>query len=103
MGSALHAASILLTVCLHRSSARVRSYRRRTHLLYSFSDFTLDTDRRELRQGAEMISVTPQVFDLLNYLIRNREHVVSKDELIAGVWNGRIVSDAALTTRINAA
>ncbi|WP_247442560.1 winged helix-turn-helix domain-containing protein [Bradyrhizobium sp. CW7] len=73
------------------------------HLLYSFSDFTLDTDRRELRHGAEMISVTPQVFDLLNYLIRNRERVVSKDELIARVWNGRIVSDAALTTRLNAA
>ncbi len=72
-------------------------------MLYSFSDFTLDTDRRELRQGAETISVTPQVFDLLNYLIRSRERVVSKDELIAGVWNGRIVSDAALTTRINAA
>ncbi|WP_271590632.1 winged helix-turn-helix domain-containing tetratricopeptide repeat protein [Bradyrhizobium sp. CCBAU 53415] len=73
------------------------------HLLYSFSDFTLDTERRELRQGAETISIAPQVFDLLNYLIRNRERVVSKDDLIAGVWNGRIVSDAALTTRINAA
>lgn len=72
-------------------------------MLYSFSDFTLDTDRRELRQGAETISVTPQVFDILNYLIRNRERVVSKDELIAGVWKGRIVSDAALTTRLNAA
>jgi TolB-like protein len=72
-------------------------------LLYSFADFTLDTDRRELRQGADTIAVTPQVFDLLNYLIRNRERVVSKDDLIAGVWNGRIVSDAALTTRINAA
>lgn len=103
MGSALQAASILLTVCLHRSSAGVRSYRRRTQLLYSFSDFTLDTDRRELGHGAETISVTPQVFDLLNYLIRNRERVVSKDELIAGVWNGRFVSDAALTTRLNAA
>lgn len=103
MGSALQPASILLTVCLHRDSAGVRSYRRRTHLLYSFSDFTLDTDRRELRQGAETISVTPQVFDILNYLIRNRERVVSKDELIAGVWKGRIVSDAALTTRLNAA
>lgn len=72
-------------------------------MLYSFADFTLDTDRRELRQGADTIAVTPQVFDLLNYLIRNRERVVSKDDLIASVWNGRIVSDAALTTRINAA
>ena len=50
-----------------------------------------------------MIVVTPQVFDLLDYLIRNRERVVSKDDLINAVWNGRIVSDAALTTRLNAA
>src|SRR5262249_23689509 len=46
---------------------------------------------------------TPQAFDLLDYLIRNRERVVSKDDLISAVWNGRIVSDAALTTRLNAA
>ena len=49
------------------------------------------------------MSVTPQVFDLLEYLIRNRERVVSKDDLINAIWNGRIVSDAALTTRLNAA
>ncbi|MGY4622941.1 winged helix-turn-helix domain-containing tetratricopeptide repeat protein [Bradyrhizobium sp. USDA 4486] len=72
-------------------------------MLYSFSDFTLDTDRRELRRGAEAISVTPQVFDLLYYLIRNRERVVSKDDLVREVWGGRIVSDAALTTRLNGA
>ncbi len=45
----------------------------------------------------------PQVFDLLEYLIRNRERLVSKDELIASVWEGRIVSESTLTTRINAA
>ena len=50
-----------------------------------------------------MVSVAPQVFDLLDYLIRNRERVVSKDDLISAVWNGRVVSDAALTTRLNAA
>jgi adenylate cyclase len=43
------------------------------------------------------------VFDLLTYLIRNRERVVSKDDLIAAAWDGRIVSDAALTTRLNVA
>ena len=53
--------------------------------------------------GRTRSSVTPQVFDLLEYLIRNRERVVSKDDLINAVWNGRIVSDAALTTRLNAA
>ena len=50
-----------------------------------------------------MIPVTAQVFDLLNYLISNRERVVSKDDLIAAIWDGRIVSDAALTTRLNVA
>jgi TolB-like protein len=52
----------------------------------------------------DAVSITPQVFDLLDYLIRNRERVVSKDDLlISAVWKGRIVSDAALTTRLNAA
>jgi TolB-like protein len=71
-------------------------------LRYSFEDFVLDTDRRELRRGADVIPTTPQVFDLLDYLIRHRERVCSKDDLINAIWNGRIVSDAALTTRINA-
>jgi TolB-like protein/Tfp pilus assembly protein PilF len=72
-------------------------------LRYHFEEHTLDTDRRELRRGAELIALAPQVFDLLHYLIRNRERVVSKDDIISAVWNGRIVSDAALTTRLNAA
>jgi adenylate cyclase len=72
-------------------------------LRYLFEDCVLDTDRRELRRGAEAVAVTPQVFDLLEYLIRNRERVVSKDDVIAAIWDGRIVSDAAVTTRINVA
>ena len=70
---------------------------------YFFEDFAFDTDRRELRRGAEMIATAPQVFDLLDYLIRNRERVVSKDDLVGAIWNGRIISDVALTTRLNAA
>ena len=70
---------------------------------YLFEEYALDTDRRELHRGADVVSVAPQVFDLLDYLIRNRERVVSKDDLISAIWNGRIVSDAALTTRLNAA
>ncbi|MFK4650508.1 TolB-like protein/Flp pilus assembly protein TadD [Bradyrhizobium japonicum] len=70
---------------------------------YRFEEFAFDTDRRELHRGAEVVSITPQVFDLLEYLIRNRERVVSKDDLIYAVWNGRRVSDAALSTRLNAA
>jgi len=49
-----------------------------------------------------LVAVEPQVFDLLAYLIGNRERVVSKDDLLAAVWDGRIVSESALTTRINA-
>jgi adenylate cyclase len=72
-------------------------------LLYFFEDYGLDTDRRELYRATSQIAVEPKVFDLLVYVIRNRERVVSKDDLVAAVWNGRIVSESALTTCINAA
>ncbi|MFG3595900.1 winged helix-turn-helix domain-containing tetratricopeptide repeat protein [Bradyrhizobium sp. RDI18] len=70
---------------------------------YMFEDFALDADKRELHRGTDAVSVTPQAFDVLLYLIRNRERVVSKDDLISAIWGGRIVSDAALATRLNAA
>ena len=70
---------------------------------FLFSDHRLDTDRRELRRGSEAIAVEPQVFDLLIYLVENRDRVVSKDDLLASIWGGRIVSDSTLTSRINAA
>lgn len=69
---------------------------------YFFDDCALDTDRRELRRGPNLVPTTPQVLDLLEYLIRSRDRVVSKDDLVNAIWNGRIVSDAALTTRLNA-
>jgi DNA-binding winged helix-turn-helix (wHTH) protein len=70
---------------------------------FLFADHTLDTDRRELRRSLQLIAVEPQVFDLLTYLVENRERVVTKDDLIASVWGGRIVSDSTLTSRVNAA
>ena len=70
---------------------------------FLFSDYTLDTDRRELLRGAERIEVQPQVLDLLIHLIQNRDHVVSKDQLIASVWDGRIVSDGTVISRTYAA
>ena len=70
---------------------------------FLFADHVLDTDRRELHRGSTQIAVEPQVFDLLTYLVQNRERVVSKDDLIASVWGGRVVSDSTLTSRINAA
>jgi adenylate cyclase len=72
-------------------------------LLFLFDNYALDTDRRELRRGAVAVPVEPQVFDLLAYLIKNRERVASKDDLVAAIWGGRIVSESTLTTRINAA
>lgn len=71
-------------------------------LPFRFKNYALDVDRRELRRGTELVAVEPQVFDLLVYLIGNRDRVVSKDDLIEGVWGGRIVSESTLTSRINA-
>jgi pimeloyl-ACP methyl ester carboxylesterase len=72
-------------------------------MLFLFENFELDTVRRELRRGTESIAVEPQVFDLIVYLIQNRDRVVSRDDLVASVWSGRIVSDSTIGTRINAA
>jgi DNA-binding winged helix-turn-helix (wHTH) protein len=72
-------------------------------LLFLFDNFILDVDQRELRRDGAAVPIQPQVFDLLEYLIRHRDRVVSKDDLIAAIWSGRIVSESALTTRINAA
>jgi TolB-like protein len=70
---------------------------------FFFENHVLDASRRELRRDAELIAVEPQVFDLLLYLVENRDRVVSKNDLIATVWGGRIVSDSTLDSRINAA
>jgi TolB-like protein len=70
---------------------------------YEFGEHSLDVDRRELVRGGDQIPIEPQVFDLIVYLVRNRERVVSRDDLITRIWDGRIVSDSAVTTRINAA
>ena len=72
------------------------------NVLFLFEDFALDCERRELRAGGATIPVEPQVFDILVHLVENRDRVVSKDDLIASVWNGRIVSDSTLDSRINA-
>lgn len=71
-------------------------------LQFHFENHALDIERRELRRGAELIAMEPQVFDLLTYLVQNRDRVVTKDDMIAAVWSGRIVSESTLTSRINA-
>jgi TolB-like protein len=70
---------------------------------FVFDNHVLDADRRELHRGSATVAVEPQVFDLLLHLVQNRDRVVSKDDLIASVWRGRIVSDSTLASRINAA
>jgi TolB-like protein/cytochrome c-type biogenesis protein CcmH/NrfG len=70
---------------------------------FLFGDCALDPTRRELWRGGEAIHVEPQVFDLLLHLVRNRDRVISKDEMLATVWGGRIVSESTLSNRINAA
>jgi TolB-like protein len=71
-------------------------------LQYLFGDYALDSDRRELTRRGDVVATGPKVFDLLLYLVRNREHVVSKDDLLNVVWAGRIVSESTLTSHINA-
>jgi adenylate cyclase len=83
--------------------ARVCDCGGRAVVEFVFGEHHLDVDRRELRRSAELIAVEPQVFDLLVYLVRNREHVVSKDDLIASVWRGRIVSESTIASHIHAA
>ena len=69
---------------------------------FVFDNHILDLGRRELTRGSEVIAIGPQVFDLLVYLVQNRERVVSKDDLLNAVWAGRIVSESTLTSHINA-
>jgi TolB-like protein/cytochrome c-type biogenesis protein CcmH/NrfG len=72
-------------------------------MTFAFAEHELDPRRQELRRGGEAVHVEPQVFDLLTFLVRNRDRIVSKDEILDTIWDGRIVSEAALSSRINAA
>lgn len=70
---------------------------------FAFEHFVLDESRRELRRGGDLVAVEPKVFDVLVHLVGNRERVVTKDDLINAVWDGRVVSESALTSAVNAA
>jgi TolB-like protein/cytochrome c-type biogenesis protein CcmH/NrfG len=74
-----------------------------TNVRFRFENNVLDADLRELTRDGTAVRLQPQVFDLLLYLVRQRERVVSKDELFSQIWSDRIVSDSALNSRINAA
>ena len=70
---------------------------------YQFAEFEIDLSQQELRRRGEFIHIEPQVFDLIVHLVRNHDRIVSKDELIDTIWHGRIISEAALSSRVNAA
>src|SRR4051794_15538274 len=70
---------------------------------YRFADFEVDLSQHELRRSGESVHIEPQVFDVIVHLVRNHDRVVSKDELIDTVWNGRAISEAAFSSRINGA
>jgi DNA-binding winged helix-turn-helix (wHTH) protein len=72
-------------------------------MLIRFGDCELDSDRRELHRGTELVHVQPQVFDLLVHLIAHHDRVISKDQMVEAVWKGRFVSDVTLNSRVNAA
>lgn len=72
-------------------------------MIYRFGDYSLDARRHELRRGGETVPVEPQVMALLRLLIDNRDRLVTRDEIIEAVWNGRIVSEAAISSRLKSA
>jgi TolB-like protein len=72
-------------------------------LIFRFGRYEVDLVRQELRHSGTAVPVEPQVFDVLAYLVRHRDRIISKNELFDTVWQGRLVSDAALNSRISAA
>ena len=68
-------------------------------MIYAFAEYEVDTDRYELRRVGRPRPVEPQVFDVLVYLLRHRERVVTKQDLVDGVWGERIVTDATVSSR----
>ncbi|MEM8836779.1 MAG: winged helix-turn-helix domain-containing tetratricopeptide repeat protein [Pseudomonadota bacterium] len=71
-------------------------------MIFSINGCTVDTVNFEIRRLGQPVPVEPQVFDLLVLLIENRDRLVSKDEIVDRIWQGRLVSEAALSSRIKA-
>ncbi|MGH9235271.1 MAG: winged helix-turn-helix domain-containing protein, partial [Acidimicrobiales bacterium] len=69
----------------------------------AFSDCELDVGRHELRRAGQVVAVEPQVLDVLAFLARNSDRLVTKHELLDEVWGDRFVSESALTSRIKSA
>ena len=93
----------MLANCLSAHVPGRASLRGSRTLAYRIGNYQLDPLRRELHCGQTLRRLEPQVFDTLLFLVENRARVVSKDDLVAAVWNGRFVSDATVESRIKAA
>ncbi len=72
-------------------------------MVWTFGEFRLDPVRFELTAGERPVELEPQVLTLLIHLVRNSDRMVSKDEIVSAVWNGRIVSDASIASRVRSA
>ncbi|HEX3215025.1 MAG TPA: AAA family ATPase, partial [Actinomycetota bacterium] len=72
-------------------------------MIYRFGDCELDDRRYELRRGGVPCHLEPQVFEVLAYLVRHRDRVVPRAELLDEIWGSRFVSDSALASRVKAA
>ncbi len=72
-------------------------------MIYRFANCDLDTASQRLLRDGEEVPIEPQVFDLLNLLAANPSRLVTRDEIVEAVWNGRIVSESAISARIAAA
>lgn len=72
-------------------------------MIYAFESFQLDLATMELRREGKVVCVEPQVFALIALLVENRERLVCKDELIEKIWDGRVVSESAVTSRVKSA
>jgi len=70
---------------------------------YLFGSFLLDPDRFELLRDGTPVPIEPQALQLLLHLVRNRSRMVSKDEIVAEIWNGRAISDASISSRVSLA
>jgi TolB-like protein/DNA-binding winged helix-turn-helix (wHTH) protein len=90
-------------ICLMFAGAWIALASAEVVMQYRFAEFELDLSQQELRRLGEAVHIEPQVFDLIVHLVRHHDRIVSKDELIETVWNGRIISEAALSSRINGA
>jgi TolB-like protein/tetratricopeptide (TPR) repeat protein len=89
-------------LALCRSMCHPRMRPKGPEVQFLFADYVLDLNRRELTRGSAAIAIGPRVFDLLVYLVQARDRVVTRDELLATVWSGRVVSESTLTSHINA-